>query len=327
MTATSDLPADGYRLPNISSKAFEHPADRAATAALGSIPMLETVIKRLIEFGYERAIRQSTLSASLKVGPDQLPELHQRWVRVCTVLDIEDRPDLYVGMSPLPNAMAMGAKKPIVVVSSEAAQILDDDELEMVLAHEAGHILSGHVMYQTALAILLDLGMRALPIFAGLPLLGIRYALLEWYRAAEYSCDRCATIVTRDPLLTSRTLMAISAGLPSERLNLDAFLRQAQDYREGGDGFDRIRKLMTELGQTHSPPVKRAHEIHKWVQSGDYNRIIGGEYVKRGEEPPVREETAAATEHYTERFRQLMVDASGQVQSTGEKLAEWLRKE
>lgn len=323
----SELPADGYRLPNISPKAFEHPADRAATAALRSIPMLDTVVRRLIEFGYERAIRQSSLSASLKVGPDQLPELYCRWVRVCTVLDLPDQPDLYVGLSPLPNAAAVGAKRPLVIVSSAAVQTLDDDELEMVLAHEAGHVLSDHVMYQTTLAILLSLGTRSLPIFAGLPLLGIRYALLEWFRAAELSCDRCATLVTRDPLLTSRTLMALSAGLPSSRLNLDAFLRQAQEYREGGDGFDKIRRLMTELDLTHSPPVKRAHEVYTWVQSGEYDRIVGGEYIKRGEEPPVREEAAAATEHYAERFGDLMADAASQVQTTGEKLADWLRKD
>lgn len=323
----SELPADGYRLPNISPKAFEHPADRAATAALRSIPMLDTVVRRLIEFGYERAIRQSSLSASLKVGTDQLPELYRRWVRVCTVLDLPDQPDLYVGLSPLPNAAAVGAKRPLVIVSSAAVQTLDDDELEMVLAHEAGHVLSDHVMYQTTLAILLSLGTRSLPIFAGLPLLGIRYALLEWFRAAELSCDRCSTLVTRDPLLTSRTLMALSAGLPSSRLNLDAFLRQAQEYREGGDGFDKIRRLMTELDLTHSPPVKRAHEVYTWVQSGEYDRIVGGEYVKRGEEPPVRDEAAAATEHYAERFRDLMADAAAQAQTTGEKLADWLRRD
>lgn len=323
----SELPADGYRLPGISPKAFEHPADRAATAALASVPMLDTVVRRLIEFGYERALRQNTLSASLKVGPDQLPDLHRRWVRVTTVLDLEPRPDLYVGMSPLPNAMAIGAKRPIVVVSSAAMQTLDDDELEMVLAHEAGHVLADHVMYQTALAILLDLGAGRLPFLAGVPLLGIKYALLEWYRAAELSCDRCATLVTRDPLLTSRTLMAISAGMPSSQLNLDAFLRQAQEYREGGDGFDRIRRLMTELGLTHSPPVRRAHEVHAWVQSGDYDRIVGGEYLKRGEEPPARDEAAAATEHYAERFRGFMADAAGQAQTAGEKLADWLRRD
>ena len=41
-------PAEAYRLPGISPKAYEHPADRAATAALGSIPMLDYVVRKLI---------------------------------------------------------------------------------------------------------------------------------------------------------------------------------------------------------------------------------------------------------------------------------------
>ena len=54
---TTSLPED-QRLLNLSSKAYEHPADRAATAALQSIPVLDVVVRKLIEFGYERALRQ-----------------------------------------------------------------------------------------------------------------------------------------------------------------------------------------------------------------------------------------------------------------------------
>ena len=68
------LPED-QRLVEISSKAYEHPADRAATAALQSIPMLDQVVRTLIEYGYERALRQTFLAGSVKLGSDQLPEV------------------------------------------------------------------------------------------------------------------------------------------------------------------------------------------------------------------------------------------------------------
>ena len=45
-------PAEAYRLTGISPKAYEHPADRAATAALKSIPMLDMVVRKLIEYGF-----------------------------------------------------------------------------------------------------------------------------------------------------------------------------------------------------------------------------------------------------------------------------------
>jgi len=70
---TDPLPED-QRLLGISSKAYEHPADRAATAALQSIPMLDLVIRKLIEYGYERALRQVFMGGSVKLGPDQLPD-------------------------------------------------------------------------------------------------------------------------------------------------------------------------------------------------------------------------------------------------------------
>ena len=38
-----------------------------------------------------------------------------------------------------------------------------------------------------------------------------------------------------------------------------------------------------------------------WVQSGEYDRIVSGEYVRRGQEPDWRAETDAATGHYTGR--------------------------
>ena len=68
---TDPLPED-QRLKDISPKAYEHPADRAATAALQSIPMLDQVVRKLIEFGYERALRQIFLAGSrqARLRPD-----------------------------------------------------------------------------------------------------------------------------------------------------------------------------------------------------------------------------------------------------------------
>jgi hypothetical protein len=54
------------RLTGISSKAYEHPADRAATAAMQSIPGLDSVIRKLIEMRYERAFRQSLMASAVR---------------------------------------------------------------------------------------------------------------------------------------------------------------------------------------------------------------------------------------------------------------------
>ncbi|MBW3653416.1 MAG: M48 family metallopeptidase [Actinobacteria bacterium] len=319
-------PAEAYRLTGISPKAYEHPADRAATAALGSIPMLDYVVRKLIEFGYERALRQTYLGAGVRLGTDQLPDIWTRYQHVLGVLDMPEEYDLYLTAEPVLNAMAIGSGKPILVLNSGTVELLGDDQLEGVIAHEVAHILSDHVLYRTALQILLRLTWQTrLPMGAGLPLMAVQYALLEWSRATELTCDRAAAIVTRDPRLVCKLLMTMSAGAKASDLNLDAFMRQAMEYTEQGEGLDRLQRLLTDLRQTHSLPVKRVHELLAWVREGEYDRIIGGEYVRRGQERPARDEAADATAHYSERFKELFKEAGEHVSGAGQQLSDWLR--
>jgi Zn-dependent protease with chaperone function len=314
---------EAYRLTGISPKAYEHPADRAATAALASIPMLDLVVRKLIEFGYERALRQTYLGASVRLGTDQLPAIWTLYQHVLGVLDMPEEYDLYITQQPMANAMTVGAGKPIVVLNSATVALLDDAQLEAVIAHEVAHILSDHVMYRTALEIILRMGTTRLPL--GMPLAAVQYALLEWSRASELTCDRAAAIVTRDPRLVCKMLMTMSGGAKAADLNLEAFMRQAMDYTEAGEGLDRLQRLLTDLRQSHSLPVKRVHELLTWVRDGEYDRIVGGEYVRRGQERPAREEAADAASHYSERFKDLFREAGEHVTSASQQLSDWLR--
>jgi Zn-dependent protease with chaperone function len=313
------------RLANISPKAYEHPADRAATAALQSIPGLDAVVRKLIEYRYERAFRQSFLAASVKLGPDQLPDAWSRYEQTLATLDMPDTYDLYLTQWPEANALAIGSGKPMIVVSSASIGLFDEDELQTVLAHEVGHILSDHVLYQTALLIVLRLvPLGRIPSLAGLPLLAIRSALLEWSRAAELSSDRAATLVNRDPLVTSRTLMVLAGGRSARQLNLDAFLRQAQDYHQWSSQWDRLSRLISELNLTHSYPVRRVAELMDWVRSGEYDRIVSGVYTKRGDPVDPVSHADAAYRHYRDRFRKMFEDFGESLTSAADKMAEWL---
>jgi Zn-dependent protease with chaperone function len=334
---TTSLPED-QRLVNLSSKAYEHPADRAATAALQSIPALDVVVRKLIEFGYERAYRQNYLSMSLRLGEHQLPHVWADWNAVCARLDLPERYDLYLTQMPFTNAMAIGSDKPMVVVHSRCIDLLDEMEMRTVLGHEAGHILSDHVLYMTALGILIELsGAMRMPFMAGLPLRAVMYALLEWFRAAELSSDRAATLVNRDPLVTCRTMMVLASGVRSSKLNLDAFLQQANDYEEWSSGWDKLMRMRVDLRLTHSRPVRRVKEIMAWVQSGEYDRIADGEFPTRDQQADARREAGEAYEHYKERFRRIfsefgadnvgekVVDAQGKVAGAAERVADWLK--
>jgi Zn-dependent protease with chaperone function len=322
------VPELAFKLDRISPRAYQHPGDRAATAALARVPYLDDVVRRLIALGYERALRAVSLGSSVRLGEQQLPHVWVLHRQACNALDIAPEPELYLTAFPIANAATIGTDKPIVVMHSELIRLLDDDGRRAVLAHEAAHVHSGHVLYQTALLILLRLGASArLPILAGLPLLAIQLALLEWFRAAELSCDRAAALVTRDPLAMCRALMVVSAGEAAADLSLDAFIAQAADYETGGGGTERLTRLAQDLQLTHPMPVRRVRALLDWVRSGDYDRILGGDYVRRGEEPPLRDETDAAQAHYAARVTDAFAQAGSSVSEVGKQLGDWLARQ
>jgi Zn-dependent protease with chaperone function len=316
------LPVESYQLKGISSKAYEHPADRAATASLQSIPYLDRVVRKLIELGYERALRQAYLGSSVRLGEDQLPKVWSLHQRAYKTLDLEPVPDLYLTQFPIANASTIGAGRPLVVLQSGLLKLLDEEQLYAVFAHEAGHVLSDHVLYGTALSILTSISrLPGIP----LPLMPLRAALMEWYRSAELSCDRAAALVTRDPLTVCRVLMVIAAGAEAKRLDLDVFMKQGQEYREKGSGLERLSRLLLDLNVTHPMPVRRIHELMEWVASGEYDRIVGGSYVTRDEPARPRAEAGDAVAHYAERFKNVFRDAGESINDVGKQLSDWLR--
>ncbi len=316
---------------NISSKAYEHPADRAATAALKAVPMLDTLVRRLIEWQYERALRQFYLGTSVKVSEQQIPELWASHQAACRILDLPEVYDLYVTTPVLGTAATIGSRKPIIVVDSVVLRRLGPGEQRVLLGHELGHVLSDHVLYITALNILLAAG-GSLPTLLGLPFRAVKVVLLEWYRAAELSADRAATLVVRDPQIVCRMLMVAASGLPADELNLDAFMAQAMEYENWDDPSDRVRRFFWEINVTHPYAVRRVSEVMRWVQSGEYDRILRGDYRTRDQEADVRAEASEAMEFYAERFRSAFRDIGenvtnlgGQVAGVADQVADWLR--
>ncbi len=319
---SANLPVEGYQLKDISPRAFQHPADRAATAALSSVPYLDTVVRKLIELGYERALRQSFLGSAVRLSEEQLGDVYREHAIAYATLDMTEVPDLYLSQFPMPNAMAIGSKRPIVVVQSELLSLLDAPQRRAVFAHEAAHVLADHGLYRTALAILVLMTRAArLP----LPLIPVRTALMEWGRATELSCDRAAALVTRDPLVVCRALMSLAGGAMVSELDLDAFMRQGLDYSEPSSGLERLTRLSLELGVTHPLPVKRTHELMAWVRSGEFDRIAGGDYTTREDPVDVRADGGEAVSFYAERIRDAIKDAGESVGAAGQQLADWIK--
>jgi Zn-dependent protease with chaperone function len=311
--------------PGISPRSYEHPADRAATSALHAVPMLDRVVKRLAQLGVESRYRQVLLGDAVRLGPEQVPLVWSAHHTAARVLDIEPLPGLYATKQPVANALTFGTSNPVVVLASPLVIEYDGAEVEAVLAHELGHVLSDHVTYQTVLVLLAQLlsGVLSGKPLAGLPVRGLYLALLEWYRAAELTGDRASAVAVGDPMTVCQMLMRMAGGaLPG--MQVDAFVRQATEYVGEEDIFARGARVGVELGRTHPVSVRRVAELVRWVQTGAYDRIRDGAYFRRGEELPPSAETEAAVRHYRERFAEVIDRTVGGVTKLGGQLTQWL---
>lgn len=326
MGDTSLIATSPRRYPGISAKAFQHPADRAATAALGSIPLLATVLKKISELRLERSLQQLLLADAIRVDTRQLPELWSQHLEISKAFDLTREPELYIVGSSEFAAASIGTNRPMLILQSGLVSGLPREELGIVIAHEQSHLLAEHTYYLTVILILQRILSVGLSPLGTLPLRGLLLALLEWHRCAELSADRGAAIVTGDPLLVCRGLMrTIGGGIKD--LSLDAFIQQADDYVEHDDLLARPGRFLAEIRRTHPFAVKRVHELTRWVASGEYDRIIGGSYVRRGEEPAPTEEVKAATEHYRKRFLEVVDRVSDGAQRVADQFTGWLRRD
>jgi Zn-dependent protease with chaperone function len=308
-------------LIGISSRAWEHPADRGALVALRKLRGFDTVLKAMSGLVNERAVRLSVLGSAVRVDERQLARVHRLLVDAARVLDVEELPEVYVANSTLTNAVTIGMDKPLIVLDSALVDLLDDDELAFVIGHELGHVLSGHAVYQTLLHRLVAMGLS----LAAVPLggLGVRVivaALLEWSRKAELSGDRAGLLAVQDPAVALRVHMQLASGGHVADLDATSFLAQGAEYAAAGDLRDSVLKLLLLESRTHPFAVVRAAELRAWVDSGDYTRVLGGAYPRRADDDTARVSEAAkeAARSYTEAFGQtqdtlgrLVHDAAG----------------
>lgn len=292
-------------LHGISARAYEHPADKAAMAALRRVPGFDLVLRKLIGFIGERSLRFLYMASAVRVNEGQFPRVCAIYDECLEILDIETRPELYVAQTPIVNAGAVGVDKPFIVLNSGTIELFDDDELRLVIGHELGHIMSDHSLYKTMLGILLRMSLLRVGVpLTALALFGIIVALKEWDRKSELSGDRAGLLCLQDPRKAYQVHMRMAGGSKVDRMSIDEFIKQAEDYEAAGDVVDGVFKIMNLLRQSHPFHVIRLAQLKRWVDAGGYESVLGGDYPRRDadEEGSVYEEVADGAKSYRESY-------------------------
>ena len=254
----------------IRASEFIHPEDAAALRQLESIPGFPALVKKILSLGLEQMQYGVNMASAIRLSPTQLPKLYNHLPPICDKLGI-DEPEFYLEMNPVPNAWTFGDTRIYITITSGLVEMMDNEELDAIIAHECGHIICRHVLYHSVARYILS-GADSLGVLGALTV-PIQYAILYWYRKSELSCDRCSSIVT-SPEVVSR-VMARLAGGPKELtkdINMEEWARQADKYDEiRTDGlWNKTLQLYVTMGLDHPFNAVRVREILKWGESVQY---------------------------------------------------------
>ncbi len=273
---------------HLDPNTYIHPLDSQALSALRKIPGIETLLKKLLELTHESYSRVFFTANSVRVNERQCPDLDAKLEVVCNTLGIE-KPELYISVTGPQgglgfNAFTGGVEKPFIVIYSSLLERLDDAEVLAVLAHEAGHIHSQHLLYKVAadlLFLLTDVVLRRSPLagLADLLTLPVQMALLTWRHKAELSCDRAALLVTQDERVITNTLMKLAGGTLASKLDHEEFIAQAREFdKKSAESFvDKFWTVLIAGSMSHPFPVWRVSEIMDWAEKEDgYRKLING---------------------------------------------------
>src|SRR5215813_8045771 len=273
------------RFPGLDPMALQHPYDRAALNALQKIPGLDILVRKFIELFPERVAYIQNVAQTVRVSSAQCPQLYILLQEACAILDVAE-PELYVAQMPSPNAYTSGCERPYIVVTTGLLDLMNENEILAVIAHELGHIKCGHVLYKTmarSISLLLTLiGNMTLGIGQ---LIGrsLEAALLEWDRMAEFTADRAASLVAQDSQVMLSLMMKLAGGTLFQRDQMDAneFLKQADLYEQvDANLLDRLYKLLIITPVSHPLIIVRARESVNWSESPEFQNILAGDYPK-----------------------------------------------
>src|SRR5215475_4539235 len=220
--------------PGLEAKEFQHPWDATATEALKSVPGLNIVVAKIMEYGLERLFYLHNTASNVRVTARQFSRLYRALGWGCKIIGVEE-PEMYVALDPTPNAYTYGHNRPFIVLTSGLVDMLDDEERFFIIAHELGHIKAGHVLYtiiaRNIAAIMTLIGQATLGIGTLLGQ-GLVMALYEWFRKAELTADRAGLLCVQDLDPCIRTFMKLAGGSSRLYSEMDQgeFMRQIRAY-------------------------------------------------------------------------------------------------
>lgn len=252
--------------------------DKKALEALKSIPGFEQLTKAFMKVFSERSMKILNMSSKVRLSEEQCPRIYNLLVPICEKFGIPV-PELYLELDRMPNAYTSGDSIIYITVTSGLLEMLTDEEIQAVLAHECGHIVCRHVLYHTMGRMILN----GAAIYLGLGQLvttALSVAFSYWMRCSEFSSDRAAAVFCGGPERVVSVMLRLAGGTSNiaSEINADLFIAQAAEYEKYVDdsGWNKVLEALTLMDATHPFLTVRAATITQWCKEPSFERLAFG---------------------------------------------------
>ena len=256
----------------MEAKNIMHPDDAKAIQMLKKLKGFDDLIRWTMEKGLENYFRGENLGSTLLVNENNYSELHSLLKGVVDQVGIE-MPRLYIYNSPVMNACTYGETDTFIAISSSMIEKMTKDELRCVMAHECGHILCHHTLYNTMLRTIEELGWL-LRLFSYSTFGPILMAMQYWHRKSEFSADRCAAAVVGENTF-QRMILKLSCGMSKVKGHTYQLVELARAYHqfENESWWNYIQQNCRIAFNSHPQHFERALEIDRWKHSWQYKSL------------------------------------------------------
>lgn len=267
-------------LKGLYSTEYEHPFDRQSLDKLENTRGLEMLTQRVLDYGLEKYLHIKYTGDNIRVEKETIPEVYNLLLKACEILDMREVPQLYILLEDKIKSFTSGEKKRIIVLSSGAIDLLNDEEILFLLGRELGHIRSNHVLYRMMAESLTVVSQLISDVTLGignLVTMPLKVALMHWYRMSEFTADRAGILCCQDVDVAAQALIKM-AGLPLKyhgRVKTEHLRKQSHDFDKLEVGnFDKLIRFAASYENSHPFTIIRASQLFKWVDEGSYANIL-----------------------------------------------------
>ena len=259
----------------MNHKEFIHPEDEAALRNLEAVPGFDSVARFILEHVTEDMMHGLYMAQNVRLSPTQLPEIYNLLPPICGKFGIE-LPEFYMTMNPMPNAWTIGDKRKFIVLTSGLLDhITDKGELQAIIAHECGHIVCRHVLYNTIAMLLVKFGERLG--FGQIVIAPILLAIKYWRRRSELSADRASAVYIGGHEAPCRALLRICGGPDNltKNINLQEYAEQARSYDAllSKSKWNKFLQNMAVMDADHPFAAVRIRELLLWTASEQFVKL------------------------------------------------------